>query len=72
MIWYLVMIATGQYIGPLAQDACLAAAQATASEGIVCRQVQAMTACPVPGHPESYIACPVFDFPQVTKRDKSY
>lgn len=65
--WFLVMIGSSQYIGPISAQGCLDAATALRAEGIVCRHASAMTACPVPGMvPGTYMACPVFDFPQVT------
>jgi hypothetical protein len=68
--WFLVMIGGQQYIGPLGAESCQNAARALQSEGIVCRQAAAMTACPAPGIAGggTYMACPVFDFPQVTRK----
>jgi hypothetical protein len=61
--WFLVSIATGQYIGPLNEAACKAAAVQLVDPAIVCRQASAAMACDVPNRPGTYTACPVFDFP---------
>lgn len=68
MSWFLVMIATSQWIGPLPQSACQMAAASLRSDGVVCRQASAMALCPVPGTVpgSTYMSCPVFDFPQAT------
>jgi hypothetical protein len=66
--WFLVSIASQQYIGPISQAECQQAGAALASQSIVCRRASALTACPVPGMPGMYTSCPVFDFPQVTAR----
>lgn len=67
--WFLVFIATQQYIGPLPQASCQAAAVALVGDGIVCRQAAVMTACPVPDRPGSYMPCPLFEFPKVTIKE---
>jgi len=64
--FFLLSIATGQYIGPLPQNNCMNAAMALTPDGVVCREASAMTACPVPGMPGVYTSCPVFDLPKVT------
>lgn len=64
--WFLVMIGGSQYIGPISMQSCADAATALRAEGIVCRQASAMTTCKVPGTVNAYMACPVFEFPQVT------
>jgi hypothetical protein len=64
--WFLVMVSSGHYIGPLPQAACQTAEASLRSEGIVCRRASSMTACGVNGQPGVYTVCPVFDFPVVT------
>lgn len=66
MTWYLVMVATGLYIGPIDQSSCIRAEAAILDPAIVCREARVMQACEVPNQPASYRACPVFDFPRVT------
>lgn len=69
-VWFLVNIATAQYIGPMPQPACQMASADLRAEGIVCRQASAMKLCPVPGTVpgSNYMACPVFDFPHITQK----
>jgi hypothetical protein len=64
-IWFLVSIATGQYIGPITSEGCHAAAPSLEREGIVCRQATTMMLCDAPDHPGAFTSCPVFDFPTV-------
>lgn len=64
--FYLVMIATGAYIGPLPEAACGMAAASLRDSGVVCRRADYLYACAIDGRPGSYAACPHFDFPQVT------
>jgi hypothetical protein len=66
LAWFLVAIAGQQYVGPISQSECQQAVQYLATSGIVCRQASAMSICPAPGMAGTYMACPVFDFPQVT------
>jgi hypothetical protein len=68
--FYLVMIATSAYIGPLPESACSMAAANLRSEGVVCREASALTACAVDGRPGTYAICPKFDFPQVTIKER--
>lgn len=67
-MWFLVFMSGVQFIGPLPQASCQMAAADLRAAGVVCREVSAMKACPVPGYPEgsTFTACPVFDFPKVT------
>lgn len=65
-IYFLVQIATGQFIGPMESSACAEAGRALASRGITCRVPSSLYACDVPGHPGSYTTCPHFDVPHVT------
>jgi hypothetical protein len=65
-IWFLVSIATSQYIGPIPAQECATAAAVLQNVGVHCRPAVAMTACAVDGRPGTYTSCPVFDFPQVT------
>jgi hypothetical protein len=64
--WFLVMVSSGHYIGPLPQAACQAAAVSLRGESVVCRQADRMMVCAVDGRPGAYTACPAFDFPAVT------
>lgn len=54
-------------IGPLTMKDCTAVGMAIAKENVPsianvwCRETKFMTACPVPGNPGSFTACPVFD-----------
>jgi hypothetical protein len=67
MIWFLVSIASGQYVGPMRQEDCLNAGRYILTYGIVCRQAVTSMACPVEGRPGTYQICPVFDdLPRVT------
>jgi hypothetical protein len=68
MQFYLVMIATSAYLGPLPEAACSAAAASLRNEGVICRQASIVTACAVDGRPGTYTTCPKFDFPQVTAK----
>lgn len=69
--WFLVTIGGFQHLGPMSQQSCQLAADILQREGIVCRQPNAMTACPVPGMPATYTSCPVFDFPSVVVKEMS-
>lgn len=64
--WFLVSIGGAQWIGPLSEQGCQAAAPFLRSEGVVCRQANKMMTCAPPNTPGAYMPCPVFDFPQVT------
>jgi hypothetical protein len=66
--WFLVSIATGQYIGPISFEICYAVAAQLERAGVVCRQANSMTACEVPNRPGAYMACPIFVSPQVTAK----
>jgi hypothetical protein len=69
VIWFLVQIGGGAYVGPIREDACRSAEAALIAAGeraIVCREAEYVTACPVMGMPGAYTTCPVFDFPHVT------
>ena len=66
MTWYLVMVATGMYVGPIDHDRCVLVEGVLASQGIVCAQATVVTVCPVPGRPEISITCPIFEFPRIT------
>lgn len=65
-MWFLVFIGGQQYLGPLPQSSCQSAAAILINDGIVCKQSEAMIACPVAGMLGVYTSCPVFDFPKVT------
>jgi hypothetical protein len=70
-IWFLVAWSGLQWIGPLTERDCRAAAGAAAQSGVTCRAASALTTCEVPHVPGSVMTCPVFDFPEVTiKPDK--
>jgi hypothetical protein len=64
--WFLVMVSSGHYIGPLPQAACQMAALSLRNEGVVCRQADSIMYCGVDGRPGTGTVCPVFDFPAVT------
>lgn len=66
MTWYLVMVATGLYIGPLEQERCGRAGFELNGAGVVCMHASVMTTCSVLGRPELVTSCPVFEFPRVT------
>lgn len=68
MTWFLVLVGGMQYIGPLPQSNCQMAATVLHSEGVICKQAVAMYTCDVPNRPGSYMACPKFEFPEVTKK----
>mgnify|MGYP003385258970 CR=1 FL=1 len=64
--WFLVSVAGQQWIGPLPQAACQMASATLRAEGVVCKQAARMMSCDVPNRPGAFMACPAFDFPQVT------
>lgn len=62
--WFLVMATSiygPQYLGPITEPSCRAAALALVDHGATCRQAFAATACAAPNQPGAYMACPVFD-----------
>lgn len=67
--FYLLMVATGAYIGPINEPACNMAAAVLRAEGVRCQQATTTYACEVPGKPGHVQICPAFgDLPFVTKR----
>jgi hypothetical protein len=65
-IWFLVAWGGLQWIGPLTEHDCRAAAAAMPDQaGVTCRAATALEACPVPHFPGSMMTCPVFDFPEI-------
>lgn len=67
--FYLLIVATGAYIGPISEPACNMAAAILRAEGVTCRQATTTYACEAPGKPGADQICPAFgDLPFVTKK----
>ena len=64
-IWFLVAWGGLQWIGPLPEHDCRAAAAIVSDQGVTCRAASALITCEVPHVPGSVMTCPVFDFPEV-------
>ena len=70
LTWYIVLIGGSQYIGPMNEDRCKAAAMHLQDDGYVCRQPSFTYACQVPGIYGANTICPHFDFSAVTIKQK--
>lgn len=62
--FYLVMIATSSYIGPLPEAACRMAAAQLRSSGVVCRPADRLKMCSRDGGRSDEV-CAEFDFPEL-------
>lgn len=69
MMWFLVLVATGQYLGPMPIEPCANAAAAAHSAGLVCMMAKSSYACPVDGRTGHYTVCYDFSLPAVTKKE---
>ena len=68
-MWFLIAWGGVQFIGPLPEKICRDMVAIAQDRGeIECREAVALTGCPVPDHPGSYMTCPVFDLPKVMVR----
>lgn len=65
--WFLVMVATQAYIGPLPEASCnMAAANLRASGGGMC--AGRLKLCLCGRRPGSFTICPIFEFPKVMRK----
>lgn len=62
--WYLVSIATMNYVGPYSETSCKMAV--VHLQNTMCKQADYGMVCPVPDRPNTYTTCPHFTFPEVT------
>lgn len=72
MSWYLFLIATQAYLGPMTEPSCRMAVVPLREYGIVCKQATSSYFCEIPGKPGTGTVCPKFeDLPQVTIKEKA-